>query len=143
VEWIPAKTGSDNSRTRRAAKARALREFFRYFFPDIPSNFRMNPILAFIDGIGGPELLLLMVVVLMLFGSDKLPGLARGMGKSIREFKKAAAGVEEEIRQALEEAPEKPAPVKLTPPAATVAQQPPETQAPPPSPPPSPLPPAD
>ena len=76
----------------------------------------MNVPVAFIEGIGGFELLLLMVVVLLLFGSDKLPGLARGMGKSIREFKKAAAGVEEEIRQALEEPPETPRPAP--PPAA-------------------------
>lgn len=92
----------------------------------------MSHSLAFIDGIGGPELLLLMVVVLMLFGSDKLPELARGMGKSIREFKKAASGVEEEIRQALEEAPEPnrgaPAPAK---PADTVAAPPPEEKIPP------------
>jgi len=82
----------------------------------------MSVPLAFIEGIGGFELLVLMLVVLLLFGSDKLPELARGMGKSIREFKKAAAGVEEEIRQALEEGPEskRPAPPP-SPPAGTVS----------------------
>lgn len=86
----------------------------------------MSSTIAFIDGIGGSELLVIMVVVLLLFGSDKLPGLARGMGKSIREFKKAAAGVEEEIRQALEEEPETKKPA-LTPakPADTIAAPPP------------------
>jgi sec-independent protein translocase protein TatA len=101
----------------------------------------MTHTLAFIDGLGGPELLLLMVVVLMLFGSDKLPDLARGMGKSIREFKKAASGVEEEIRQALEETPEKTPELKRTPPVATVPQKVPESPSPPP--PPASPPPAD
>jgi sec-independent protein translocase protein TatA len=98
----------------------------------------VNSTLAFIDGIGGPEILVIMFVVLMLFGSDKLPGLAKGMGKSIREFKKAASGVEEEIRQALEDPPEPKKPIVAPPkPADTVATQPPG-ETPPPSPPPSP-----
>jgi TatA/E family protein of Tat protein translocase len=58
---------------------------------------------AFIDGLGGPEMMLIFVIVLVLFGGQKLPEFARGLGKSIREFKKAAAGVEEEFKRALEE----------------------------------------
>ena len=61
------------------------------------------PSLAFIDGLGGPEMVLIFVIVLVLFGGQKLPEFARGLGKSIREFKKAAAGVEEEFKRALEE----------------------------------------
>jgi sec-independent protein translocase protein TatA len=41
-------------------------------------------------GIGGGELLLLFGILLLLFGGSKLPGLAKGMGQSIKEFKKAA-----------------------------------------------------
>lgn len=74
--------------------------------------------LAFIEGIGGPELMMIMLVVLLLFGGKKLPEFARGLGKSMREFKKAASGVEEELKRALEEEP--PAtPPAATPPAAT------------------------
>ncbi len=40
-------------------------------------------------GLGGQELLLILVIVLLLFGAKKLPELARGMGKGIKEFKKA------------------------------------------------------
>lgn len=65
--------------------------------------------LAFIEGIGGPELMMIMFIVLLLFGANRLPELARGMGKSMREFKKAASGVEEEVRRAMEEEPSKPA----------------------------------
>jgi sec-independent protein translocase protein TatA len=70
--------------------------------------------LAFIDGLGGPEMMLIFVIVLVLFGGQKLPEFARGLGKSIREFKKAAAGVEEEFKRALEEDERKHATPKLT-----------------------------
>jgi sec-independent protein translocase protein TatA len=62
--------------------------------------------LAFIEGIGGPELMMIMFIVLLLFGANRLPELARGIGKSVREFKKAASGVEEEVRRAMEEDPQ-------------------------------------
>jgi len=48
-------------------------------------------------GVGMSELLVIFVVVLLLFGSKKLPELARGLGKSMREFKKAADDVKKEI----------------------------------------------
>ncbi len=59
--------------------------------------------LAFIDGLGAPEMILVFIIVLVLFGGNKLPEFARGLGKTLREFKKAAAGVEEEFKRALEE----------------------------------------
>lgn len=40
--------------------------------------------------IGPTELLIILAIVLLLFGSTKLPGLAKGLGESIKEFKKAA-----------------------------------------------------
>jgi sec-independent protein translocase protein TatA len=43
---------------------------------------------AFIGGLGMPEILLILGILLLLFGSTRLPQLARGMGKSISEFKK-------------------------------------------------------
>jgi len=47
--------------------------------------------------INGPELLILLVVVLLLFGARKLPGLARSLGSSAKEFRKGLKdGVEEE-----------------------------------------------
>ena len=55
-------------------------------------------------------MLLIFFVVLMLFGGQKLPEFARGLGKSIREFKKATAGVEDQIKRAIEE----PAPARPT-----------------------------
>ena len=40
--------------------------------------------------IGGPEIIIILVVVLLLFGGRKIPELAKGLGKGIREFRKAA-----------------------------------------------------
>ena len=48
---------------------------------------------------GTPEIMLIMVVVLLLFGGKKLPELARGLGKGIREFKDASDGVKREIHR--------------------------------------------
>ena len=39
--------------------------------------------------IGGPEIVIILVVVLLLFGGKKIPELARGLGKGIKDFKKA------------------------------------------------------
>jgi sec-independent protein translocase protein TatA len=41
-------------------------------------------------GLGGPEVLLIFAVLLLLFGGSKLPELAKGLGKSIKEFKHAS-----------------------------------------------------
>jgi sec-independent protein translocase protein TatA len=41
-------------------------------------------------GLGGTELVVILLIVLLLFGGAKLPALAKGLGESIREFKKAA-----------------------------------------------------
>jgi sec-independent protein translocase protein TatA len=62
-----------------------------------------RPLLAILDGIGGPELLLVFVVVLIFFGGEKMPEFARGLGKILREFKKATSEVEHEIKRAMAE----------------------------------------
>lgn len=48
-------------------------------------------------GLGGPELILIGAVVLLLFGGKKLPELMRGLGKGIKEFKSAKDGVSAEL----------------------------------------------
>lgn len=53
--------------------------------------------LAFIGGVGSGELLLIFLVLLVLFGAKKIPELARGLGKGIREFKNATKELEEEL----------------------------------------------
>ncbi len=53
--------------------------------------------------IGGPEILIVLVVVLLLFGAKKLPGLARSIGASAKEFKKGAEEGELEDEEKSEE----------------------------------------
>ena len=66
---------------------------------------------AGIMGLGAPELMIVLVIFLVLFGGAKLPSLAKGLGQSIKEFKKASKE---------EETPEKPVEVKkVETPAAT------------------------
>ena len=60
----------------------------------------MNTLLLF--GIpGGPELILILVVVLLLFGGKKIPELARGIGKGIKEFNQAKASIQQEIDEGM------------------------------------------
>jgi sec-independent protein translocase protein TatA len=68
----------------------------------------MNVMLAFL-GMGGGELLLVFVVFLLLFGSKKLPELARGLGQGMKEFKKATREVTDELNHAMDETPAPPA----------------------------------
>ena len=56
--------------------------------------------------IGMTEILVVLVIALLLFGPKKLPELGRSLGQSIREFKKGAAEIKEELEAAIEE-PEK------------------------------------
>ena len=61
-------------------------------------------------GLGLPELLIILAVILLLFGATRLPQLARAMGRSVHEFKQASSGEGEprEPKTAVESSPEKP-----------------------------------
>lgn len=50
-------------------------------------------------GLGGQELLLIALVVLLLFGGAKIPELMRGMGKGVRSFKEGMKEVDEEVKE--------------------------------------------
>ena len=53
---------------------------------------------AGIFGLGGTELIVILLIVLLLFGGAKLPALAKGLGQSIKEFKKASKEGDEDER---------------------------------------------
>ena len=48
-------------------------------------------------GLGGPEIILILVVVLLMFGGKKIPELMRGLGKGMKEFKDAKDGASDEL----------------------------------------------
>ena len=52
-------------------------------------NTTAEPFLALLGPLGGPELIVIFLVILLLFGAKKIPELARGVGKGMGEFKKA------------------------------------------------------
>ncbi len=57
-----------------------------------------NHITAMFGNIGGAELMLIMLVILLVFGAKRIPEIARGLGQAIREFKAAAREISSEIR---------------------------------------------
>lgn len=61
-------------------------------------------ILAAFGPLGTPELIIIAILVLVLFGAKKLPTFARSLGKSMGEFRKAKDEFEKELHQAQEEA---------------------------------------
>ncbi|HEX8549215.1 MAG TPA: twin-arginine translocase TatA/TatE family subunit [Cytophagaceae bacterium] len=63
----------------------------------------MNTTLLFIGGLGGGEIVLIVAVILIFFGAKKIPELAKGLGKGIREFKDASKEVTQNFQENLEE----------------------------------------
>ena len=61
----------------------------------------MLSLILFLESIGTGELLLILLFVLFFFGSKKIPDLARGLGKGMREMKDAVQGIEQDIKQGI------------------------------------------
>ncbi len=59
----------------------------------------MHITLAFIGGLGGWEVLVIVLVLVIFFGAKRIPELARGLGKGIREFKDATKEIKDEIEE--------------------------------------------
>ncbi len=102
------------------------------------------PVLLFLGDLGGGEIMLIMVVILIFFGANKIPELARGLGKGIREFKDASREIRSEVegygqpaqqpyQQQFQQPQQEyqPAPAVATETAAPVAEAPLATVAPP------------
>ena len=60
------------------------------------------------ENIGGPELLLILVVIFVFFGAKKIPEIAKGLGQGIREFRKAAHDIQEEVNKEAIQTDDKP-----------------------------------
>lgn len=62
----------------------------------------INSVLLFM-GVGMQEILVILLIVLILFGAKKIPELARGLGRGIREFKDASKEIKNEINEGIKE----------------------------------------
>jgi sec-independent protein translocase protein TatA len=62
----------------------------------------MNTTFLFISG---PEIMVIMLIVVMVFGADKIPEIARGLGKGMRQVKDATNDIKKEIKDSSEKSP--------------------------------------
>jgi sec-independent protein translocase protein TatA len=68
-------------------------------------------------GIGGQEIVLLLVLGVLLFGGSQLPRLGRTVGRTVSEVRKGVSGIEDEVDAAVDPArPKKPDPEPIRPP---------------------------
>jgi len=74
-----------------------------------------------LSGLGGhlPEIIIVLVVILIIWGPGKLPDVGAALGKGIREFRKASSDVHESVVKAATTTPAEPAPVAQSTPAVT------------------------
>jgi len=59
----------------------------------------MTPTIASILNFAGPDMMVILLIVFLLFGAKKLPELARGMGRAVKEFSAARDEIEKELSQ--------------------------------------------
>ncbi|MBQ4039410.1 MAG: twin-arginine translocase TatA/TatE family subunit [Bacteroidaceae bacterium] len=53
--------------------------------------------LLFLGNIGGTEIIIIAIIILLLFGGKKIPGLMQGLGKGVKSFKKGMKDIEDDI----------------------------------------------
>jgi len=63
----------------------------------------MTNSLLFLNGLGTWEVVLIVFVILIFFGSKRIPDLAKGLGKGMREFKNAVGDVKGEVEKSMRE----------------------------------------
>jgi sec-independent protein translocase protein TatA len=66
-------------------------------------------VLALFQDIGPPEIIIILLLALLLFGAKRLPEIGRGLGKGIREFRGATKGLADDVKAGMEEEDSKPA----------------------------------
>jgi sec-independent protein translocase protein TatA len=54
--------------------------------------------LLFLGNLGTPEIIIIAIIVLLLFGGKKIPELMKGLGKGVKNFKEGVKGIEDEIK---------------------------------------------
>lgn len=62
-------------------------------------------VFLFLGDLGGGEIMVIMTAFLLLFGADRIPGVARSLGRGIREFKDATNEIKHELEQSIKDDP--------------------------------------
>ena len=75
-------------------------------------------------GLGGPEIVIVLALGLVLFGAKKLPELGKGLGQGIREFKKGTSDLRNDLESSLNDSPS-----SVSAPSVSVASVSPNAQA--------------
>ncbi|RDV13209.1 twin-arginine translocase TatA/TatE family subunit [Pontibacter diazotrophicus] len=65
----------------------------------------LSTVFLFLGDLGGGEMLVVMMAVLLLFGADKIPSIARSFGRGMREFKDATNQIKNELEQSIKDEP--------------------------------------
>jgi sec-independent protein translocase protein TatA len=63
----------------------------------------LGTIFLFLGDLGGGEMLVILTAVLLLFGADRIPEIARSFGRGIREFKDATNEIKNELERSIED----------------------------------------
>jgi sec-independent protein translocase protein TatA len=88
----------------------------------------MNVLAFGFGNLGGPDLIIILLIVLVLFGAKKIPELFKGLGQGMNEFRKAREEFDREIRTASQD-PKSPPPAVQQPQQTVPAQSSPQGQA--------------
>ena len=65
----------------------------------------LNTVFAFLGDMGTGEIMVIVLFILIFFGAKRIPELARGMGRGIREFKDATKEIKTEVEKSIKEDP--------------------------------------
>ena len=65
-----------------------------------------NAIIGFLPSVGPWEIVAILAVALLMFGGKKLPELARGLGKGLRQFKEEVHAVKSDVNEAIDSEPD-------------------------------------
>lgn len=63
----------------------------------------LTTIFLFLGDLGGGEMLVILTAILVLFGADRIPGIARSFGRGMREFKDATNEIKHELERSIED----------------------------------------
>jgi sec-independent protein translocase protein TatA len=88
-------------------------------------RFYMHTLALGFGNFGGPDLIVILVIVLVLFGAKKLPELARGLGQSLNEFRKTREEFDRELQSASNDLKSQPQTYQPNQPAIQTPQPPP------------------